>query len=255
VQILDVHVTIHTGEQAEEVRGNSVDRMRDMERIVQEKRGDRRKRTSIRIFVAERLPVTRYGIRLMISESPNMVVAGEAGDGFDTVAALRVGEYDVLIAGVDLPRLDGLDLVRQLRSEGVRVPVLIFSRLSEEDFAIRALKAGALGYLTKDAEIGEFVHALETVASGDRYVSPSLVQTIAVQIGIGVDQELHDLLSDRELEVMRSLALGRGVKEIAGELNLSMSTVSTYRSRVLAKMNMRKNSELTRYAIKHGLVE
>ena len=184
-----------------------------------------------------------------------MIVAGEASDGFDALAELRSGQYDVLITGVDLPRLDGLELVKQMRSEGVRVPALIFSRLPEEDFAIRALKAGALGYLTKDAEIDELVHAIEIVANGNRYVSPSLVQNIAAQIGVGLENELHHLLSDREMEVMRSLALGRGVKEIAGELNLSVSTVSTYRNRILAKMNMQKNSELTRYAIKHGLVE
>lgn len=191
----------------------------------------------------------------MISESPGMVVAGEASDGLEALAALRAHDYDILICGVDLPRLEGLELVKQLRSDGLRIPVLIFSRLPEEDFAIRALKAGALGYLTKDAEIGELVHALEMVAGGNRYVSPSLVQNIAAQIGTGMDHEPHDLLSDREMEVLRWIALGRGVKEIAGELNLSMSTVSTYRNRILSKMNMQKNSELTRYAIKHGLVE
>ncbi len=213
------------------------------------------RRAPIRIFVAEQLPVTRYGIRLMISEAPGMVVAGEADDGLEALAALRANDYDILMCGVDLPRLEGLELVKQLRSERLRIPVLIFSRLPEEDFAIRALKAGALGYLTKDAEIEELVHALELVASGNRYVSPSLVQNMAAQIGTGVDHEPHDLLSDREMEVLRWIALGRGVKEIAAELNLSMSTVSTYRNRILAKMNMQKNSELTRYAIKHGLVE
>lgn len=225
-------------------------------RTEEEKKGGAWTRPApIRIFVAERLPVTRYGIRLMISESPGMVVAGEASDGFEALAALRAHDYDILICGVDLPRLEGLELVKQLRSERLRIPVLIFSRLPEEDFAIRALKAGALGYLNKDAETDELVHALEMVAAGNRYVSPSLVQNIAAQIGTGMDHEPHDLLSDREMEVLRWIALGRGVKEIAGELNLSMSTVSTYRNRILSKMNMQKNSELTRYAIKHGLVE
>ncbi len=214
-----------------------------------------RKRRQIRIFVAERLPVTRYGIRAMIGESPRMVVAAEVDDGFDAIAALHAGDYDVFICGVDLPRLDGIDLVKQVRAERIRIPALVFSRLPEEDFAMRALKAGALGYLTKDAEVDELVFAIETVAAGNRYVSPSLVQSMAAQVGSGLDHEPHDALSDRELDVMRSLALGRSVKEIADELNLSVSTVSTYRTRILSKMNMGKNSELTRYAIKHGLIE
>lgn len=191
----------------------------------------------------------------MIGASRGLVIAGEATDGFDAIAALRAGGYDLLLTGVDLSRLDGINLVKQLRSERVKIPVLIFSRLPEEDFAIRALKAGALGYLTKDAESDELIKAIETVASGKRYVSASLVQNIAAQIGTGVEHEPHDLLSDRELDVMRYIALGRTVKEIAAELNLSVSTVSTYRNRILSKMNMTKNTQLTRYAIKHGLVE
>lgn len=207
------------------------------------------------MFVAERLPVTRYGVQAMIRGRSNIVIAGEADDGFDAVAALRAGHYDVLICGVDLPRIDGIDLVKQLRTVGVKTPALIFSRLPEEDFALRALKAGALGYLTKDAEVDELIDAIHAVAEGRRYVSPSMVQSIAAQVGSGIDHEPHDLLSDRELDVMRYIALGRTVKEIAGELNLSISTVSTYRNRILSKMNMSKNSELTRYAIKHRLVE
>lgn len=209
----------------------------------------------VRVYIAERLPVTRYGIKSMLGAAPGIIVAGEAGDGFDAVEALRDGDYDVLICGVDLPRLQGIDLVKQVHAERIQIRVLVFSRLPEEDFAVRALKAGALGYLMKDAEWEELIEAVQTVAEGKRYVSPSLVQNLAAQIGTGMEHEPHDLLSDRELEVMRYLALGQSVKETASELSLSISTVSTYRNRILAKMNMTKNSELTRYAIKHGLVE
>lgn len=226
-----------------------------MKSLIKEEVTTGRRRPLIRIFVAERLPVTRYGIRSMIDESAEMVVAGEAEDGFNAIAALRSAEYDVLICGVDLPHLDGIDLVKQLRTENIKIPALVFSRLPEEDYALRALKAGALGYLTKDAEAEELIHAIETVASGQRFVSPSMVQTIAAQVRTGLDQDPHENLSDRELEVMRSLSLGRTVKEIAWELNLSVSTVSTYRVRILSKMNMTTNSELTRYAFKHRLVE
>lgn len=210
---------------------------------------------SVRVLVAERLTVTRYGIAAMLATARGITVSGEAADGIDALEELRRGGHDVLVCGIDLPRLQGLDLVKQARSEGIRTRSLVFSRLPEEDFALRALKAGALGYLMKDAEADELVAAVRAVAAGKRYVSASLIQSIAAQLGTGLEHEPHDLLSDRELEVMRYLALGRSVKEIAGDLSLSISTVSTYRIRLLTKMNFSKNSQLTRYAIKHGLVE
>jgi len=191
----------------------------------------------------------------MLSDRPTITIRREVGDGPEAIQALRSEEFDVFMCGVDLPSIDGIDLIKEIRSEGFSIPILVFSRLPEEEYAIRALKAGALGYLSKETDKEELIVAIETVNVGRRYVSAQLVQSIAAQLGNGVGREPHELLSDRELEVMRRIAMGRSVKEIASELNLSVSTVSTYRTRILTKMNMEKNSELTRYAMKHDLVD
>lgn len=214
-----------------------------------------RERRKIHILLAERFPVTRYGVRSMLSERPDLLISREVDDGLTALEELRTGRYDVLICGIDLHGLEGIELAKQAKSEGLDTPILVYSRLPEEEYAIRALKAGALGYLSKETGKEELIIAVETVNAGRRYVSAAIVQSIAAQLGSGVGREPHELLSDRELEVMRRIALGRSIKEIASDLNLSVSTVSTYRNRIMTKMNMEKNSDLTRYAMKHDLVD
>lgn len=223
-------------------------------RLPQEESAEKERRKT-HILLAERLPVTRYGIRSMLSERPDLVIDREVDNGLVALEELRARRYDVLICGINLRGLDGIELVKQARSEGIATPILVYSRLPEEEYAVRALKSGALGYLSKESGKEELIIAVETVSAGRRFVSAEIVQTIAAQLGNGAGREPHELLSDRELEVMRRIALGRSVKEIAADLNLSVSTVSTYRSRVLTKMNMEKNSDLTRYAMKHDLVD
>jgi len=164
-------------------------------------------------------------------------------------------DWDVLVLDITMPGRSGLDVLREIRHKRPNLPVLILSMHTEEQFAVRAIKAGASGYVTKANAPSELVHAIRKVVTGKKYVSPSLAEALAGAIESDPGRPLHEVLSDREFQVMCKIASGKTVSEIAGDISLSVKTVSTYRARALEKMRMRTNAEFTRYAIQSGLVD
>ena len=207
----------------------------------------------LRILIADDHPVVRKGLRQIISETPDMIVADEATNGWEVLSKISAGDYDVVLLDITMPGKDGMDVLTQLKYEKPKLPVLMVSMHPEEQFAIRALRAAASGYLTKESAPDELVNAIWKVSAGGRYVTPSLAEKLAFMVQ-KVEQLPHETLSDREYQVMRLIASGKTITDIARELSLSVKTISTYRTRVLEKMKMKNNAELTHYAIKNRLV-
>jgi two-component system, NarL family, invasion response regulator UvrY len=209
----------------------------------------------ISVFVADDHSIMREGLKQIVGETVDIRVTGEASNGRDALTRLSEGKYDVLVMDISMPEGGGLEALQQVLARYPELPVLILSMYPEEQYAIRVLKAGASGYVSKEAAPDQLITAIRKVASGGRFVSPSVAEKLAFRLG-GFSSELpHEHLSDREFQVLRMLASGKSVSEIGDELAISVKTVSTYRSRLLEKMNMRSNAEITRYAISHQLVE
>ncbi len=209
----------------------------------------------LRILIADDHPIVRQGLRQIITETFDMVVADEASNGWEALSKVRASYYDVVLLDISMPGLHGLDIIRQLKNERPRLPVLILSIHPEEQYAVRAFRAGASGYLTKESAPDELLAAIQKVSIGGKYVSSSLAEKLASDLETGAEQLPHETLSDREYQVMCMIAVGKTVTKIAEELSLSVKTVSTYRSRILGKMRMRNSAELTYYAIKNRLVD
>jgi DNA-binding NarL/FixJ family response regulator len=209
----------------------------------------------IRVLIADDHAVVREGLKQIISEAPELTVAGEAADGAEALDKSRSLDYDVLVLDISMPGLTGLDIVKEVRAARPELPVLILSMHPEEQFAVRLLKAGAAGYLSKESAPDELVNAIRKVVNGGKYVSPELAEKLAFDLEAGSSKLPHETLSDREFQVLRMLAGGKTVKEIAEQLSLSVKTVSTYRTRLLGKMNLKTNAELIHYAIRHHLVD
>jgi len=209
----------------------------------------------IRALIADDHAVVRQGLRQILLETTDMVVTGEAANGPEALECARAGGYDVVVLDITMPGRSGFEVLKELRLEDPALPVLVLSMHSEEQFAVRLLKAGASGYLNKESAPEELVKAIRKVVSGGRYVSPRLAEKLAFEIDSGSDKLLHETLSDREFQVMRMMASGQTVKEIAAELALSVKTISTYRARILDKMNLHTNAELIHYAIQNQLIE
>lgn len=208
----------------------------------------------IKILVADDHAIVRHGVREVLSRAGDIRVADEASDGPETVEKIRSNRYDVVLMDLVLPGLSGLDVVKQLRSEGRNVPVLFLSALPEEQYAVRLLRAGADGYLSKECAVDELTSAIRTVAAGKRYVGPATAAALADYVARPQVDLPHDTLSDRELAVLTLIASGKTVGQIADKLHLGQTTVSTYRTRILQKMGMQTNAELTYYAVKQNLV-
>jgi two-component system invasion response regulator UvrY len=208
----------------------------------------------IRILVADDHPIVRQGLKQIIADSPDMVVTAEAADGQEVLNQVWKNEFDVVLLDISMPVRNGLDILKQLKSQKPGLAVLLLSVHPEEQYALRALKAGASGYITKDRAPEELISAIRTVASGKKYVSPSLAQILAATPGMAAAGPPHQLLSDREYSVLRSIAAGKAKKAIAEELSLSPKTVSTYRSRLLKKMGLKTDAEIVRYAIENRLI-
>ena len=207
----------------------------------------------LKILIADDHPVVRRGLKQIIAETSDMAVSDEATNGLEVLSKVKAGNYDVVILDITMPGKDGMDVLAQLKYEKPGLPILMLSMHPEEQFAVRALRAGASGYLTKDSASDELAIAIRKVSQGGKYISPSLAEKLASIVQEG--QRLpHETLSDREFEVMRLLASGKTVTEIARALSLSVKTISTYRSRILNKMQMKNNAELTRYAVNSRLV-
>ncbi|KAB2965839.1 response regulator transcription factor [Zoogloea sp.] len=209
----------------------------------------------IRVLIADDHAIVRQGLRQILSDTPDLTVTGEAENGVQAVQMVRSGEWDVILMDVSMPDRNGIDALKLIKKEFPRLPILILSMYPEEQYAIRALKAGAAGYLTKQSAPDLLVTAIRQVASGKKYVSPSLAEELANAIGEDTDRPAHEKLSDREYQTLCMIASGKTPTEIAEALNLSVKTVSVYRARLLEKMNLRNNAELTHYGLKHGLAE
>lgn len=209
----------------------------------------------IRALIADDHAVVRRGVRQILQETSDMEVAGEAADGPEALERARLGGYDVVVLDITMPGRSGLEVLKDLRLEQPKLPVLVLSMHSEEQFAVRLLKTGAAGFLSKESAPDELVNAIRKVVGGGRYVSPTLAEKLAFEIDSGPDKLIHETLSDREFQVMRMIASGRTLKEIAGELSLSVKTISTYRVRILTKLKLHSNAELIHYAITNQLVE
>jgi DNA-binding NarL/FixJ family response regulator len=209
----------------------------------------------IRVVIADDHTIVRKGLKDLIGETSDIAVVAEAGDAPETLESIRRCVWDVLMLDLTMPGRSGLELLREVKIAFPKLPVLVLSMHPEDQFAVRALKAGASGYLTKSSAPSEFIVAIRKVYAGRKYISPALAESLAAGLGIGTDQSLHANLSDRELQVLQLIAAGKKGKEIAEQLLLSAKTVNTYRTRILDKMQMKSDVQLIRYAIEYGLVE
>ncbi|MGE5185731.1 MAG: response regulator [Acidobacteriota bacterium] len=205
-----------------------------------------------RVLLVDDHDVVRKGIRAILEDRFAGIHVAEAGNGDDALAALAQ-PFDAVVLDLSMPGRSGIDLLAEIKHRHPKLPVLVMSLYGEEQFAVRALRAGAAGYLTKSAASEQLIAAFERVVRGGRYISETVAERLAVAAG-GDTGAPHDRLSDREFEVMRGIASGESVGEIAERLHLSIKTISTYRARLLEKMGMATNSELTRYALQNGLV-
>jgi two-component system invasion response regulator UvrY len=209
----------------------------------------------IKILIADDHTIVREGLKQILAETSDIAVSGEASSGQDTLRKVRSLDFDLILLDISLPGISGLDVLKQIKSLKPKLPILILSMYPEEQYAIRTLRAGASGYLTKESASVELIRAIREVAQGKKYITMSLAEKIAVSWDTQKAGPLHETLSDREYQVLCFIASGKTVKEVSRLLSLSVKTVSTHRSRILKKMDMRNNAQLTHYAIKHNLIE
>ncbi len=209
----------------------------------------------IKILIADDHPVVRKGLKEIIEETPDMMVGDEASNGQEALEKVRKSDFDVVLLDISMPGRSGLEILKELKSEKPELSVLILSMHPEEQYAVRVLKAGASGYLTKESAPDELIEAIRKASIGRKYISSSLGEKLAFDLEIDAERPLHETLSDREYEVMCMIASGKTISEIAKKLFLSVKTISTYRSRILEKMRMKSSAELIHYALKNRLVE
>lgn len=207
-----------------------------------------------RILIADDHSAIRSGVRHILASEFAHIDFGEATTAAEVLNKLKDGVWDILILDIDMPGRNGLEILQQLKAEKSKLPVLVFSMHSEDQIAMRAIKLGAYGYLSKDAADTELVDAIRRILSGRKYISPSLAELMAFQLENPMDKPLHEQLSDREFQTLLLMASGKTVSQIAHDLLLSIATISTYRSRILVKMGMLNNAQLTRYAIENNLL-
>lgn len=209
----------------------------------------------IKVLIADDHLVVRQGVRKILEETSDIVLAGEASTGKELLAKIRAEGWDVVLLDISMPDMNGLLALNELKQEKPDLPILIFTIHSEEQFAIRALKAGAAGYMNKEIPSDDLVKAIRKVAVGGRYVSDDLAEKMAFDLQKEHPERPHETLSNREFQIMRMIASGKSLKEIGDELFLSAKTISTYRARILEKMNMKNNAELTLYASHNMLLD
>jgi two-component system invasion response regulator UvrY len=209
----------------------------------------------IRVLIADDHAIVREGLKQILADTKDIVVAGHAENGNEAVRLVREGKCDVLLLDISMPDRSGIEVLKQIRKEMPKIAVLMLSMHREDQYAIRSLKAGAAGYLNKQSAPAELVNAIRQVAGGRKYISAALAQELANQISDDHETPLHETLSDREYQTLTMIASGKTVSDIAEELTLSVKTISMYRSRLLQKMKLRHNAELTHYAIKNRLVD
>lgn len=210
---------------------------------------------TLKILIADDHAVVRRGVRQLLVETVRPEVVEEAESAAEALRKAGERDWDIVILDVSLPGRTGLDVLAELKRSKPGLPVLMLSMHPEDQYAVRAIKTGASGYLTKDQAPEEIARAVRRILNGGRYVSPALAEKLAFALGPDAERPLHEALSDREFEVFRSIASGRAVSEVARELHLSVKTVSTYRTRVLEKMGLETNADLTLYAVRNGLID
>ena len=212
-------------------------------------------KTMIKILVVDDHIIVREGLKKILLDTPDMVVADEASNGQEVTKKIWNNEYDLILLDISLPGRSGLDVLKQLKCTKPEVPILILSVHPEEQYALRSLRAGASGYLTKQSAPDELIGAIRKVAKGRKYITSSIAEKLAFELEVDSRELPHETLSDREYQVMCMIGSGKAVKEIAETLYLSVKTISTHRTHILNKMQMKNNAQLTHYAIKNDLVD
>jgi DNA-binding NarL/FixJ family response regulator len=209
---------------------------------------------TIRILIADDHEIVRAGFARFISDQGDMRVAGEAATGDEVIAKVRREDFDVVLLDISMPQKNGIDCLRVIRQTKPTLPVLVLSGYPEADYAINMLRYGASGYVSKNAPPEEVIRAIRVVARGKRYLSETAADLVSAELDRATHEKPHETLSEREFQIFHKLAAGQSPTEIAGELHLSVKTVSTYRARVLEKMQLKTNADLTHYALKHSLL-
>jgi len=209
----------------------------------------------IRVVIADDHPIVREGLKQLLSAAPDLGVVGEAQNGHEVIQQVREQEFEVLVLDLSMPGKSGIELIRQVREERPKLRILVLSMHQEHQYAVRAIKAGAAGYLTKESAAAQLVPAIRKVAGGGAFVTSAVAEQLALSTMPHADIAPHQSLSDREFQVFRLLASGRSVSGIADELSLSVKTVSTHKARLMQKMNLNNPAELVRYALHHRLID
>lgn len=209
----------------------------------------------INLLIVDDHPLIRQGLRQTFLDTDDIRVIDEAGDSASAIVKIQRNRYDAVILDISLPGRSGLDTLTQIKCLAPRLPVLILSIYPENQYAVRVLKTGADGYLTKESPPDELIQAIRKIVHGGKYVSPTLAEKLADNLADNNQTATHETLSDREFQTMLAIANGKTVKEIADELNLSVKTISTYRTRILRKMRLKNNAEIICYAVRQGLVK
>src|SRR5215470_10539398 len=209
----------------------------------------------IRVCIVDDHAVVQEGLKQIISENPGIVVTAEAADGHEALKIIQSQPCDVVLLDITMPNKSGLDVLKELHANTPRLPVLVLSMHAEDQYAVRVLRAGAAGYLTKESAPEKLIEAIRKVGRGGKYLSAAVAERVIYGLQSDTSQAPHAILSDREYQVMCMIGSGKTVTEISEELALSVKTVSTYRVRILEKLNMKNNAEVARYAIKEGLVD
>ena len=208
----------------------------------------------IRVLIADDHAVVRAGVKQILMEAPGIQVVDEASGGQEALEKARKGGADILVLDISMPGRGGLEVLKQLHQEMPAFPVLLLTMHSEDQYAVRAMKAGAAGYMTKDSIPEDLVGAIKKICGGKKYITPSLAEKLADEVGHDTEKMPHERLSDREYQILVMISSGKTVSDIGEELSLSVKTISTYRARILEKTGFKNNSELTHYAFQHELV-
>lgn len=209
----------------------------------------------IRVLLADDHAIIRDGLKQILAETDDLLVCGEAADGNEVLRKVREGEWDVLVLDISMPGRSGLEVVKLVKEERPKLPVLILSMHHEDQYAVRALRAGASGYLTKETDADQLIAVIRKIAQGGVYISATVAELLARDVMPAATTIPHQALSDREFQVFRMIAAGQSITEIGEALSLSVKTVSTHKARIMQKMNLANQSELIRYALAHGLAE
>ncbi|MEK6686590.1 MAG: response regulator transcription factor [Pseudomonadota bacterium] len=209
----------------------------------------------IKVLIADDHALFRDGLKRIFNETEDIDVVAEAVDGKDILKKIREYEWDIILLDINLPDINGLDILKRILSASAPACILVLSMYPEEEYAIRAIRSGASGYLTKDSPTDQLINVIRRLAKGGKYVNPELAEKLLFNPSLDSEMLTHTTFSDRELHVFRLIVAGESLTAIANRLSLSVKTVSTYRSRILEKMNMKNNAQLVKYAIQHRLVE